>query len=159
VPLLREQEAFSRRIHAADQRHADPATGRPAPIPASLPPPVQNKYSRYGYAPGWAYLFPAEAPSEDPRASGVLRRHHLHDESAQAACRRAARACDLVGRVTPHCFRHAYASHLLASGVDTRSLQEMLGHAHLETTEIYTHTAPVESFVRGAVDRLSFAAA
>jgi integrase len=118
---------------------------------------VLHKYPRYGYASGWAYLFPSDGPAEDPRSPGTLRRHHLHEESVQAACRRAARLCDLVGQVTPHCFRHAYASHLLGSGVDTRSLQELLGHAHLETTEIYTHTAPAEAFVRGAVDRLAFA--
>lgn len=150
LPALRAQIAHARRVHAADQ-------ARPVPVSASLPAPVLHKYSRYGYAPGWAYLFPAEAPAEDPRAPGVLRRHHLHDESAQAACRRAARLCDLVGQVTPHDFRHAYASHLLASGVDIRSVQELLGHAHVETTQIYTHTAPVETFVRGAVDRLAFA--
>lgn len=151
VPALHAQEAHARRIHAADQ------AAQPAPIPASLPLPVLHKYPRYEYASGWAYLFPSEAPSHDPREPAVLRRHHLHEESVQSACRRAALACDLTGRVTPHCFRHAYASHLLGSGVDTRSLQELLGHANLETTEIYTHTAPAEAFVRGAVDRLAFA--
>jgi site-specific recombinase XerD len=156
LPALHTQEAHARRIHAADQLHRHSVTGQPAPIPASLPPPVLNKYPRYGYASGWAYLFPSEAPAPDPREPATRRRHHLHEESVQSACRRAAIACDLVGRVTPHCFRHAYASHLLGAGVDTRSLQELLGHAHLETTEIYTHTAPAESFVRSAVDRLAF---
>ncbi len=159
LPDLRAQIVRDRRISALDLAHVDPATRRPVPIPASLPEPVQHKYPRYGYAPGWAYLFPAESPAEDPRTPGVLRRHHLQDASVQAACRRAAALADLVGQVTPHDLRHAYATHHLAGGVDIRSVQDLLGHADVETTMIYTHTAPAQSFVRGAVDRLAFAPA
>lgn len=159
IEPLRVQIAFAQKIHAADLAHVDFRTRRSVRIPASLPEPVQAKYPNYGYATGWAYLFPSEAPAPDPREPDILRRHHLHEQSVQSACRRAALACDLIGQVTPHDFRHAYASHLLATGVDLRSIQELLGHANLETTEIYTHTAPAQSFVRGAVDRLAFAPA
>ncbi|MCL6547084.1 MAG: tyrosine-type recombinase/integrase [Bryobacteraceae bacterium] len=74
----------------------------------------------------------------DPR-SGLIQRHHLHVTVIQRAVREAARAVGVVKPVTPHVFRHAFATHLLEDGYDIRTVQELLGHASVETTMIYTH--------------------
>jgi site-specific recombinase XerD len=74
----------------------------------------------------------------DPR-DGVERRHHLSESSVQKAVREAARRADLAKHVTPHVFRHSFATHLLERGSDIRTVQELLGHRSVNTTMIYTH--------------------
>jgi len=87
---------------------------------------------------GWQYVFPAKGLSRNPR-SGIIRRHHIHENSLQKAVKQAVRQSGIVKKVTPHTFRHSFATHLLMDGSDIRVIQELLGHKDVSTTMIYTH--------------------
>jgi integron integrase len=103
-----------------------------------LPFALSKKYPNGGKEWVWQYVFPASQRSTDPE-SGVVRRHHLHPSAVQKAVRRAAQKAGLDKRVTPHTFRHSFATHLLEAGYDIRTVQELLGHKDVKTTMIYTH--------------------
>jgi integrase len=86
------------------------------------------------------WLFPARQTSLDPE-TGVKRRYHLHGQVYSEAIRRAAKAVGIEKRVTSHALRHSFATHLLEAGIDLRTIQELLGHEDITTTEIYLHVA------------------
>ena len=104
----------------------------------SMPPALARKYPHAARETGWQYVFPAKKRSIDPR-SGVERRHHVLESGLQKAVKRAATRAGITKRVGCHTLRHSFATHMLEKGVNFRRLQDLLGHADVKTTEIYTH--------------------
>jgi len=103
-----------------------------------LPFALERKYPNAATEFGWQYLFPASKVAVDPR-SNKIRRHHVHETSLQKQIKLAAKRAGIYKRVTSHTFRHSFATHLLERGSDIRTVQELLGHADVSTTMIYTH--------------------
>ncbi|MGB4911923.1 MAG: integron integrase, partial [Candidatus Dechloromonas phosphoritropha] len=113
----------------------DKAKGRAA---VYLPDALDKKYPNAAVDWPWQYIFPSGSYSIDPR-SGEERRHHIDEKLLQRAVKRAVQASGVAKLATPHTFRHSFATHLLQSGYDIRTVQELLGHADVATTMIYTH--------------------
>ena len=103
-----------------------------------LPYALSRKYPNADREWGWQYVFPSKSLSKDPR-TGNIRRHHIHENSLQKAVKKAVQLTNINKPISSHTFRHSFATHLLESGYDIRTVQELLGHKDVNTTMIYTH--------------------
>lgn len=131
-PALRAHRERLREIYAKDRESNLPGV--------ELPEALARKWPKAGEKFIWSWFWPSRNLMRDHR-NGIIRRHHVLDVTFQKAIREAVERAGFDKRVSPHTLRHSFATHLLASGVGIRDVQDLLGHANISTTEIYLHTA------------------
>jgi integron integrase len=132
VIALKEKIETARRIHRRDLSNGFGDVF----LPHALEVKIKSAANDFR----WQYIFQASKISTDPQ-TGVMRRHHLHDSAVSKALRAATRHAKITKRVTAHTLRHSFATHMLERGISLPVIQQLLGHADIRTTEIYTHVA------------------
>lgn len=147
VKSLMDQMNISRQYWNIDQQRGMPGV--------YVPDALDRKYQNIGCDWGWFWVFPAQGYSVDP-VSKIRRRHHQHESELQRAIRAAAIKAGIAKRVSPHTFRHCFATHLLANGYDIRTVQELMGHNDVKTTMLYLHILhPGGAGVESPLDSMS----
>ncbi|NUZ12363.1 integron integrase [Pseudoalteromonas sp. McH1-7] len=145
IPLLRNQIAQADEYLKLDSQNEHYAG-------VWMPNALARKYPNANKSIAWQYLFPSYKLSADPE-TGEIRRHHFHQTGVRKAVKEAAKKAQITKPITPHTFRHSFATHLLQSGADIRTVQAQLGHSDVKTTQIYTHV--LQQGAKGVVSPLS----
>jgi integron integrase len=153
ITLLPEAIVEPLRRHLAHVQQEHERALREGYAGVELPYALARKYPHADREWGWQYVYPSAHPSIDPR-SGARRRHHLDPSYLQKAVGAAIRQLGIQKHAGCHTFRHSFATHLLSDGTDIRTVQELLGHEDVRTTQIYTHVLRHNAFaVKSPVDR------